>query len=235
VDLQAELSNYRAPNWKFKYRAWMDLQDFRKTLRSPMTPAGKVDVRAKERLARERCKAAAVLWVRINLNYDIFRDSGVGARGSYNRQERIAGAGSCGDRVWRNGKRACDDEVATQQFVAKTHVQSVRMAQLLPALERASFPVNELHWDSVLTADTVESWIGPFQHFEISGTMDLNPPAELAVNISRDRRCEPPLSLRSGSLDGRYAEFDTRQAEFMPPAFWGNAIRRWRSNSKRSA
>jgi len=46
---------------------------------------------------------------------------------------------------------------ATQQFVAKTHVQSVRMAQLLPALERASFPVNELHWDSVLTADTVES------------------------------------------------------------------------------
>jgi len=64
--------------------------------------------------------------------------------------------------------------------------------------------------------------------------MDLNPPAELAVkHIPVTGGASLRYRYDQGVLTVDTAEFDTRQAEFMPPAFWGNAIRRWRSNSKR--
>jgi len=212
LDLQAEMSNYREPSWKFKYRAWMDLLDFRKTLRSPLTPGGKVDVRGEGTLSAGAVEGnGSFVGSEINLNYEIFRDSGVGARGSYKFDKNgiqvpdlvaTAFGGTVSGPVTM--------KFATQQFVAKTHVQSVRMAQVLPALERASFPVNELHWDSVVTADTVESWIGPFQHFEISGTMDLNPPAELAAkHVPVTGGTSFHYSYDRGVVAVDTAEFDT--------------------------
>jgi len=212
LDLQAEMSNYRQPDWKFKYRAWLDLVDFRKTLRSPMTPTGKVDVRGEGTFSGGLAQGnGSFVGSEINLNYEVFRDSGVGARGNY--------------RFDKNGLQVPDFvatafggtvsgpvtmKFATLQFVAKTHVQSVRMAQVLPALERASFPVNELHWDSVVTADTVETWTGPFEHFEISGTMDLNPPAELAAkHIPVTGGASLRYRYDQGVLAIDTAEFDT--------------------------
>jgi len=212
LDLQAEMSNYREPDWKFKYRAWLDLVDFRKTLRSPLTPTGKVDVRGEGTIGAGSAEGnGSFVGSEINLSYEIFRDSGVGARGNYKFDKNglqvpdlvaTAFGGTVSGPVTM--------KFATLQFVAKTHVQNVRMAQVLPALEHASFPVNELHWDSVITADTVETWTGPFEHFEISGTMDLNPPAELAA---RHIPVTGGASLRyrydQGVLAIDTAEFDT--------------------------
>ena len=212
VDLQAELTNYSEPNWKFRYRAWLELSDFRKTLRSPMTPTGKVDVRGEGTLVSGVAQGnGSFAGSEINLNYEGFHDSGVAARGSY--------------RFDKNGLQVPDLFVnafggsvsgpvtmkfAGLQFQARTHIQNVRMAQILPSLERSSFPVNELHWDSVVTADTVETWTGPFEHFEISGVMDLNSPGELAArhipvtggSTFRYRYDKGLLALES-------AEFDT--------------------------
>ncbi|HWZ96198.1 MAG TPA: translocation/assembly module TamB domain-containing protein [Candidatus Dormibacteraeota bacterium] len=183
ADLQAELTNYSEPNWKFKYRAWMDLADFRKTFRAPLTPTGKVDVRGEGSLDAGLVQGnGSFVGSEINLNYEVFRDAGVAARGSYKFDKNglqvpdfVANAfgGTVSGPVTM--------KFAGLQFLAKTHVQNIRMAQVLPSLERINFPVNELHWDSVITADTVESWTGPFAHFEISGTMDLTAPGELAA------------------------------------------------------
>lgn len=183
ADVHAELTNYSNPNWAFKYRAWIDLLDFRKTLRSPLTPAGKVDVRGEGTLSAGAVQGNGVfIGSDIDLKYEGFRDSGLGARGTYRFDKSglqvpdflaTAFGGTVGGIVKL--------KFAGLQFDARTHLQGIRMAQVLPALERASFPVNELHWDSVITADTAESWTGPFEHFGVSGTMDLNPPAELAA------------------------------------------------------
>ncbi|HLZ13335.1 MAG TPA: translocation/assembly module TamB domain-containing protein [Candidatus Acidoferrum sp.] len=212
MDLQAELSDYRAPNWKFKYRAWMDLLDFQKTLRAPMTPAGKVDVRGEGTLRGGALLASGnFVGSEIDLNYVGFRDSGIGARGNYKLDKNglqvpdfvaIAFGGTVSGPVTM--------KFATLQFVAKTHVQNVHMAQLFPALEQANFPVDELHWDSVVTADTVESWTGPFEHFEIDGTMDLNPPAELAAkHIPVAGGASFRYRYDKGLLELGTAEFDT--------------------------
>jgi len=49
-----------------------------------MTPAGKVDVRGEGTFSAGTVQGSgSFVGSEINLNYDIFRDSGVGARGSY--------------------------------------------------------------------------------------------------------------------------------------------------------
>src|SRR5262249_61072857 len=44
-DVQAAMANFAAPHWKYRYRGWTNLEDFRKILRAPLTPTGKVDLR----------------------------------------------------------------------------------------------------------------------------------------------------------------------------------------------
>jgi len=183
MDLQGRLTNYNEPEIAFKYRAWMEIGDFRKTFRAPLTPTGKVDVRGEGTLSAGIARGSgSFAGSEINLNYEGFRDSGVAARGSYKFDKNGLQvpdfvASAFGGTV----SGPVNMKFAGLEFVAKTHIQNIRMAQVLPALERASFPVNELHWDSVITADTIETWNGPFAHFQISGTMDLNAPGELAA------------------------------------------------------
>ena len=183
VDLQGTLTNFNEPSITYKYRAWVDIADFRKTFRSPQTPTGKVDIRGEGTLSAGAVQGSGSFsGSEINLSYEIFRDSGVGARGNFKFDKNSLQvpdfvASAFGGTVSGPVTMKFDG----LQFVAKTHLQNIRMAQVLPSLERASFPVNELHWDSVISADTVESWTGPFAHFEISGTMDLNPPGETAA------------------------------------------------------
>ena len=212
VDLQAELTNYNEPNWKLRYRAWLELADFRKTLRSPMTPTGKVDVRGEGTFAAGVAQGnGSFAGSEINLNYEGFRDSGVTARGNYRFDKNglqvpdfLANAfgGSVGGIVTMKS--------AGQQFQAKTHIQNVRLAQVLHSLERSSFPVNELHWDSVVTADTVETWTGPFEHFEISGVMELDSPSEVAANhVPVSGGATFRYRYDQGLLALETAEFDT--------------------------
>ncbi|PYU73803.1 MAG: hypothetical protein DMG49_05610 [Acidobacteria bacterium] len=43
LDAQAEMNSFSNPQWSFRYRGWIDLLDFRETLREPMVPTGRVD------------------------------------------------------------------------------------------------------------------------------------------------------------------------------------------------
>src|SRR2546427_1348835 len=64
VDAQAELADFTNPDWKFRYRGWLRLEDLRTILRSPFTPAGRVDrkstrltpVTVKSRMPSSACK-----------------------------------------------------------------------------------------------------------------------------------------------------------------------------------
>src|SRR5262249_16509823 len=42
------------------------------------------------------------------------------------------------------------------------------------------FPADELHWDTLIFADSVETWTGGFEHFEVSATMQWNSPDQVA-------------------------------------------------------
>jgi len=182
IDLQAEMSDFHAPQWKYRYRAWVNLADFRKTLRSPMTPTGKVDVRGEGTYANGELKGTGnYSGSEIDLSYDIFHQAGLRSTGNYRLDRNgldipnfvaLAFGGSVKGHVTM--------KLPGLEFRAETHAEGVRIAQLFPAIDHRGFPIDRLHWDSLLSADTVETWEGAFDHFEIAGLSTWTAPQEIA-------------------------------------------------------
>src|SRR5256714_4372046 len=182
LDAQAELQDFSQPKWNFRYRGWVNLLDFRETLRSPETPTGLADVRGEGSLADGQLHGTGSYSGHdIVLTYPIFRAAGLSSRGSFRMDNKglevpdfmaAAFGGTVKGRV-----TLLFDGI---KFRAVTHVQDMRLAGVLPAIERIDFPVDELHWDSLIAADTIQTWSGPFEHFEISGSARWSSPNSLA-------------------------------------------------------
>jgi len=181
IDVQAEMSDFSTPHWKYRYRAWVNLVDFRKTLRAPLTPAGKVDLRGEGTYSAGQLKGTgSYSGSEIVLNYDILHQSGLRSTGDYKLDTNgidipnfaaYAFGGTVKGRVTM--------KLPGLEFRAQTRVEGMRIAKILPAIEHNGFPIDHLHWDSVLAADTVETWKGAFQHFQISGQTDWTAPDEV--------------------------------------------------------
>jgi translocation and assembly module TamB len=182
LDAQAEMNSFSNPQWSFRYRGWVDLLDFRETLREPMVPTGRVDVRGEGQFAGGQFKGSgSYSGQNIALPYEDFHATGLTSRGSYridNRGLELPNffAGAFGGRVTGRVTMRFDG----LRFRADTHVQDVPLAAVLPSIEHRNFPIDELHWDARITADTVETWSGPFQNFEISGKTVWETPERLA-------------------------------------------------------
>jgi len=182
LDAQAEMNGFSNPQWNFRYRGWVDLLDFRETLREPLVPTGRVDLRGEGQFAGGQFKGnGSYSGQNIALPYEIFHATGLTSRGSY----RIDNGGleipdffaaAFGGRVTGRVTMRFDG----LKFRADTHVQDVKLAGVLPAIEHRNFPIDELHWDAQITADTVETWSGPFQHFEIAANTVWETPEQLA-------------------------------------------------------
>jgi translocation and assembly module TamB len=184
LDAQAEMNGFSNPQWSFRYRGWVDLLDFRETLREPMVPTGRVDVRGEGQFAGGQYKGSgSYSGQNITLPYEVFHTTGLTSRGSYqidNRGLEVPDffAGAFGGSVTGRVTLRFDG----LKFRADTHVQNVKLAGVLPSIEHKDFPIDELHWDARMTADTVETWSGPFQHFEISVNTVWETPEQLAAH-----------------------------------------------------
>jgi translocation and assembly module TamB len=182
LDTQVEMSDFAQPKWTFRYRGWVDLLDFRETLREPMVPTGKVDLHGEGSYADGQWKGTGNYSAsNIALPYEDFHASGLISRSSYRMDNRglelpdfYAGAlgGSVKGRVTMN--------FADLGFRAVTHVEDIHLSAALPDIEHRGFPIDELHWDAALSADTVETWTAAFRHFEISAKMHWDDPDNLA-------------------------------------------------------
>jgi len=183
IDAQAEMTDFAVPKWDYRYRGWVELVDFRDTLRNPKIPVGRVDLHGEGRLADGQVKGSGTYSTEdIALSYEIFHAKGLTSRGSYRMDpagleipDFFAGAfrGTVSGRVkmlWEGWK-----------FRAETHVANVQLAPVLPSIEHRNFPVNELHWDARISADSVETWTGPFRNFEVSAKSVWDYPDPLAA------------------------------------------------------
>jgi len=184
LDAQAEMNNFSNPQWSFRYRGWVELLDFRETLREPTVPTGRVDLRGEGQFADGQYQGSGSYSGQdIALPYDDFHASGLTSTGSYkidNRGLEVPDfyAGAFGGKVTGRVTMRFDGT----QFKAVTHVQDVRLAGVLPSIEHHDFPIDELHWDARVTADTVETWSGPFRHFEISANTVWENPEQSAAH-----------------------------------------------------
>ena len=183
LDAKVEMNGFTDCKWAFHYRAWVDLFDVRETTREPLVPTGVVDVRGEGALANGQYKGSGDYFGEsIVLPYTQFHTPNLTSRGNYriDNQGLIVPdfyAGAFGGSVTGRVTMRFSDS----RFRAETHVDNVRLAPALVAAEELDFPVNELHWDAIMTADTVENWNGPFQHFDIKGTTHWEPPETVAA------------------------------------------------------
>ncbi len=184
IDAQVEMNNFANPGWNFRYRGWVELLDIRETLREPLVPTGHVDLRGEGQFADGQYKGSgSYSGQNIALPYDIFHTGGLTSRGSY----RIDNSGLVVPDFFAGAFGGSVTGQVTMRFAglkfrADTHVQNVKLAGVLPAIEHPGFPIDELHWDAKLAADTVETWSGPFQHFEIAVKTVWEAPEQLAAH-----------------------------------------------------
>src|SRR5271156_5264516 len=183
LDAQAEMNGFADPKWTFRYRSWVDLFDVRETTREPLVPTGVVDIRGEGHLEKGQYQGAGDYFgENIVLPYIQFHTPDLNSRGNYriDNQGLVVPdfyAGAFGGSVTGRVTMRFSDS----RFRAETHVDNVRLAPALVAAEELNFPVNELHWDAIMTADTVENWNGPFRHFDIKGTTHWEPPETVAA------------------------------------------------------
>lgn len=170
VDAQAEMSDFASPKWNYRYRGWVELVDFRDTLRDPKIPTGRVDLHGEGHFADGEMKGSGTYSSQdIALPYEIFHAKGLISRGTY-QMDNVGleipdfFAGAFGGSVTGRVNMVWDG----LKFRAQTRVEGMKLAPILPCIEHRNFPVDELHWDARISADSVETWTGPFRHFEVA-------------------------------------------------------------------
>ena len=183
LDAQMELINFSDPRWNLRYRGWLELLDLREILRNPLVPTGRADVHGEGTFAAGQFHGTGLYAGRdIALPYDDFHAKGVTSHGTFtiNNYGLVVPdfyAGALGGTV--TGRVTL--QFAGLKFHAETHVQDIRLANLFPSIQHRGFPIDELHWDADLTADTREEWTGAFEHFGIVTKMHWAPPENVAV------------------------------------------------------
>ncbi len=182
VDLQAETKNLESPDWSYRYRAWLDLLDIREAFRTPEVPLGRIDLRGEGTLHSGQILGTGEFAAdNITLGFLDFHSANLTSRSRYVLESdgvllpdfaAYALGGSVKGRVTM--------KYDGLKFRADTKVQGIRLGQVTPAIDHAGFPIDSLHWDSVITADTVETWHDNFRDFDISANMHWDEPDDVA-------------------------------------------------------
>ena len=182
VDATAEMNGFVDPKWTLRYRGWVELADIRDTLRDRNVPAGRVDLHGEAQWSKDQLKGSGNYSSQdVALPYEIFHAKGLISRGTYHMDK--AGleipdfyTGAFGGSVTGRVNMVWDG----LKFRAQTHVEGMKLAPILPCIEHRNFPADELHWDSRISADSVETWTGAFFHFEIFAKTSWDYPDQLA-------------------------------------------------------
>ena len=182
VDLQAEAKDLANPQWTYKYRAWLDLLDIREIFRTPEVPLGRIDLRGEGSVENGAILGKGSYAAdNVTLGFLDFHSANLSSRSSYTLEPKgvvlpdfaaYALGGSVKGRITMRYEGL--------QFRAQTRLQGVRLSEVSPAIDHEGFPVDKLHWDSVLSADTVETWRENFRDFDLSAQMKWETPEEVA-------------------------------------------------------
>jgi translocation and assembly module TamB len=213
LDAHAEMKDFTDPKWTFRYRGWVNLLDLREALRSPETPTGRADVRGEATYAAGQFTSTGNYSGQdITLTYlPIFHASGVSSRGSFRIDNKgLVVPDFLAEAFGGTVKGRVTLRFDGLLFRADTHIDGMRLAQVFPSIEERGFPVDELHWDSVLSADTVETWKGGFEHFDISAKIQWSSPQDIAAqHIPVDGQWQIRYQYDPQTLTVSYGEFET--------------------------
>jgi translocation and assembly module TamB len=212
MDLQAETKDLASPLWNYRYRAWVDLLDIREIFRTPEVPLGRIDVRGEGRLKNGDIYGKGSFAAdNVTLGFLDFHSANLTSRSNYVLDPKgvqlpdfaaYALGGSVKGKITMRFDRL--------QFRGETKVQGVRLSAVTPAIDHVGFPIDSLHWDAIINADTVETWHDNFKDFDISAKMHWDEPEDLLaghVPVTGDWQLR--YRVESNRLELQQGEFDT--------------------------
>jgi translocation and assembly module TamB len=209
-DAQAEIASWVNPRLSYRYRGWLELADVRDIFREPQVPTAHIDLRGQGTIGGGKTTGSGSYATdNLALYFEDFHAKGLVSRSSYTLDEKGAEltdfmAGAMDGYIKGKVTLRFDG----MQFRAVTHMGAVRLARVLPAIEHKGFPIDELHWDSILSADTVSTWTKAFRKFEVAGNMHWDAPdtaypnhQPVTADIELRYRDEPGiLTVNSGEF-----------------------------------
>ena len=212
LDLQAEAKNFENPEWSYRYRAWLDLLDIREAMRTPEVPLGRVDLRGEGKFREGKVSGSgSFAGDNITLGFLDFHYANLTSRSSYTLESdgvvlpdfTVYGLGG-------TVKGQVTMKYDGLKFRAETKVQNVRLAEVAPALDHEGFPVNSLHWDSIITAESVETWHANFLDFDVSAHMLWDEPEDLYPgHIPVSGEWQLRYRIATDALELKQLDFDT--------------------------
>ena len=180
-DIQAKMPNLETAALDYRYRAWLDLTDLRDFFATPQVPIGRIDLRGDGSVANGSVLGKGQFAAdNITLRFQDFHSANLTARTTYVLQDNgvllpdftvTALGGTVKSRVLM--------EYAGLKFRAESALERVRLSEITPAIDHAGFPIDALHWDSVVTAQAVSTWHDAFLDFEVNGDLQLSEPEDL--------------------------------------------------------
>ena len=180
LDLQAETKNFESPDWSYRYRAWLDLLDIREAFRTPEVPLGRIDLRGQGTLASGIFNGQGEFAAdNIVLSFDDFHSANLTTRSSYRLEpDGVVLPDFATYGLGGSVKGRITMKYDGLKFRGETRVQGIRLGAVTPAIDHTGFPIDSLHWDAVIYADTVETWHDNFRDFDISARMRWDEPDE---------------------------------------------------------
>jgi translocation and assembly module TamB len=213
LDAQVDMKDFADPKWAFRYRGWVNLLDLREALRSAETPTGRADVRGEASYAGGQFKSTgSYSGSDITLTYlPYFHASELSSRGSFRLDNKgLIVPDFLAEAFGGTVKGKVTLRFDGLLFRGDTHVAGMRLAQVFPSIEETGFPINELHWDSVLSGDSVETWTAGFEHFDIAAKMQWTSPEDIAAgHIPVDGDWQLRYLYDPQTLTINYGEFET--------------------------
>ena len=192
LNLRADLASFARPDWDFRYRGRLSLDDVRMIFHRPNAPQAITDFSGRAHYAASADTGNATAkpgeWTAsgyfnahdIRLAYEWFHANGFETSGDYdvakgrltvpNLSARALG-GTLDGRLQLDFKGL--------KFRTDTRFHGASLAATFAALDHDGFPVNALHWDAAMEVDSVNSWDAGFKDFRTVGSMQWASPATL--------------------------------------------------------
>ena len=212
LDVQAEVPDLSVASGKYRYRGWLDLLDLREALRTPEVPLGRIELRGEGNFANGNVLGNGnFAGDNITLSFTDFHSANLTARSSYILDPKgIVLPDFTAYALGGNLKGRVNMRYDGLKFRADTKLENIRLSEVSPAIDHAGFPVDQLHWDSVMSADTVETWRENFKDFEVAGQMQWEEPETVRaghIPVSGDWKLR--YRYNANTLEVQQGEFAT--------------------------
>ena len=196
LNLRANLASFARPDWDFRYRARLSLDDVRTIFRRPTAPqaiadfSGRAHYAADAHTGDESTKFNA--WTAtgyfnahdIRLAYEWFHAAGFQTSGDFdvaNGRLTVPNLSARALGGTLDGRLQLDFNGLA--FRTDTRFRGASLAATFAALNHDAFPVSSLHWDAAMEVDSVNTWDKGFKDFRTVGKMQWTPPAALQPGL----------------------------------------------------